>query len=373
MINIKINIYYIYFFLIQVPLFLNLDFSQGSRFDVNPFNSTEYVSLPLSVIIVFLIMLNIKKLLTTHFIFIFLLLTIYLMLNFLAGTHVRAFINYISMLFPLVLYYSLKDYYKNCNTIIIYKIFYRVMSFIVLIKFSTDILFFNTISSTNFVSTYIAIYNYYDYYPFFYVLLIILSLYNLERGINKKFSLLMIFISFPIIFCMESRTFEVLSLFIIFIIYFFKFIKIPIRLLLLIVFLGMVLITLIVAAFHFRVSDASLYVRFEHWDNYFSMFKMINIFFPSFVVYRQEINFGTFHNEALEQFSYFGIIIFYYYYIIIKFFSEVTEDFKAYSFTIATILFIASLLQSNLTNPFLAVVWTNLLLIFKANYRRPQY
>ncbi|WP_143145185.1 hypothetical protein [Arcobacter sp. LA11] len=132
-------------------------------------------------------------------------------------------------------------------------------------------------------------------------------------------------------------------------------------------------LTILISLFDLTPSDPSLKVRFKHWYEYIKNFSFINIIFPSQIAYRQEMNYGTFHNEILEQFSYFGLLIYYYYYIIIKIFSNVKKEFEAYSFTILVVLFIASLLQSNLTNPFLSIVWVNVVLIFKEYNQREQF
>lgn len=363
----------IYLVLILFPIFLSLNFTNGFRFDAHAFNLLGSISIPLSLGLIFvLILINFNKLINLRFVVLFLSITIFLILNFLSGTQSRAMINYIQMLLPIVMYYTLDEYIKKDFYLITYKKFYYILWFVIVSKFILDILLFSDISSIYFLSKYIAIYNYYDYFSFVYILFIIISIYNLEKKIIIKWSFFNILLSYIIIFNMESRLFVALSLLIPLLVLFYKLFKIPLSIIFMFIFLLVVLVTLNIAAFNILPEDPSLYVRFEHWNKYFSIFTYSNFLFPFFNEYRQEINYGSFHNEILEQFSYFGIVVFYYYFIIIKIFSKVKEEFKPYSFCILTILFLGSLLQSNLTNPYLSVIWVSLILIFRKNLAKKE-
>lgn len=369
--NIDNIFQFVLFFLISSPVFISLNISNGLRFDANPFNLLGLPSIPISLIILFLIsILHIKFLIKNlSFLILFFSMLIFLFFNFINGSGIRASIVFLGMLLPIISYIIFSNFIKyKANS---YKIFYNVLFCIFILKLSTDMIVFGNIITPMFIIDSILIYNYYDYFPFFYYLLFILSIYNLINGLSKFFSLVAILFIIIISIYIDSRLYQIGIILspLLFLIY--KLINLRLSIYYNIFFTITIAITLIIGLLDININEASLSERFNHWTHYLYSFNLLTIIFPFYNDYRTGYaSFGTLHNEFLEQFSYFGIIIFYYYFVIIKeLFLKINNKFKFISFLLMFILIIGMLIQSNFSNPYIAILFGLLMAVLKHNHK----
>ena len=99
------------FFLVIVPIFINLDMSEGLRFDINAFNKDK-TSLPLSVfVILILVFFNIQTLLKNKLYILFFFSSLFMViLCTLINGFTRIIITFIQMNFFLISFYIFKKY-----------------------------------------------------------------------------------------------------------------------------------------------------------------------------------------------------------------------------------------------------------------------
>ena len=141
--NVKISskLITLTFLFIIVPVFINLDISQGLRFDINAFNKDK-TSLPLSVLVILLLVFfNFKTLLKNklYVLFFFSSLLMVILCTLINGV-TRIIITFVQMNFFLISFYIFKNMYKNYNKEILLKIFFKTLSFVIILKFIFDIL-----------------------------------------------------------------------------------------------------------------------------------------------------------------------------------------------------------------------------------------
>lgn len=346
------------YLIVIAPIFINLNITQGIRFDANVFNFLGLPSLPMSMIVLFLLTsAYIIRLINVKMMILFFFMVIFLMINFLNGSGIKATIIFFGMLIPIVSYKVFIELLKNrINT---YGSFFNAMVLIFIIKLVTDVILFGGIVTPKFISDQIIIYNYYDYFPFFYYLLIVLSLYNFSIGYKKIFSTIIAVVAWSVIIFTDSRLYQFSAFLIPIILFIFKIMRLKLNIYFNTIFVLVILITLVVALSEYLPLEASLSERFLHWINYFKTFTIWNFIFPFNNEYRMGYgSTGSFHNEILEQFSYFGVIIFYYYLFIIKdIFVSVESNFKPYSFLIMFVLVFGTLIQLNFSNPYIGVLF----------------
>jgi hypothetical protein len=382
--NIWANYYiYIIFFIIFSPIFLSLDFSNGPKFDANFYNIYSKPSIPISFLVVALIsMFSLKRLLVNkQLVYLFLFIFIYIILNLYNGT-TRAIITGLGMLLPLVSFYIFKNLLNSTSNI--YKRMYIALFSIIILKFIFDlnILYLsnanieaaiNNLSNIHFNTPYylidkIGIYSYFDYFSFIYYLAAVLSIYNIVNNIMTKKSILLIIISSIVVLDTNSRLFiyGIYLLPILFI--FYKITKFKLETYFYLFMVTSVSISLAIGFVNFNFSDISLATRNNLVYDFFDNFSFINLLLPFTNQHRID-TLGSFHNELLEIFSFFGLIIIYYYYLIMKIFSGVNEEYKLISFLLMFIIIIGALIQINISNPYIGIMLGMILAVLSLNYK----
>lgn len=363
---------FLLFFLIVIPLFLNLNFSGGVRFDASPFNFLGLPSLPLMLI--FFSVLALLNILNYRFkmselVLVFLVL-ITLFLSFIMSQNFRIVLLAFGMVLPIffvqLFITLLKVLRVDFEKVDFVAHFFAAISIMILIKFLTDLAFFGTVYSEFFIFSDVVIYNSFDYFPVVYILAIVLSVNNMYEGSFKKLSLLVIGISLLCATMSYSRLFAVFSVIAVPIYVLFRSLQLRSRQVTFITSLFCIVITIGVAVLALKTSDQSLITRFSHWYLFFSSFGVLDIIFPFWNSYRIEMNWGTFHNELLEIYSYYGFVFFLYLYVLNNIFTSP----GVYRYTLTTLLFlflIGGLIQLNLTNPYVVLIISGLCASIKCN------
>ncbi|WP_155730821.1 hypothetical protein [Pseudoalteromonas luteoviolacea] len=244
--------------------------------------------------------------------------------------------------------------------------FYTAISAMILIKFTTDVAFFGTVYSEYFVFSNIVIYNSFDYFPAVYILAIVLSVNNLYEKKLEKLSVLVIGVSLICSVMSYSRLFAVLAVVAVPTYIVIRSLQLRSGQIALVTSMFSIAVTIGVALLALNTTDQSLITRFSHWYSFFSSFEALDVIFPFWNAYRIEMSWGTFHNELLEIYSYYGFIFFMYLYILSNVFTSSGE----YRYTLVTLLFfflIGGLIQLNLTNPYVALIISALCSSIKCN------
>lgn len=380
---------YIFFLLLLVPIFISLDFSQGLLFDAYVWNKYKYPSIPLSsLILLFFSIIYYKKLLENKLLMIFtFLIFVYVIINYFLGINRTLFVG-LGMLIPFYSYIVFREYLKS-HKYNYYNVFFITLSIIILFKIVTDIslhyqinylkipvfeysysaadasrlyTFVKHYSITNmstvfFGSINFTIYNYFDYFPFVYYIIIILSIYNIIKGKMTVLSILITILSILVVHDTYSRLY-IYSIYLtplLFIFYYVTKFRLDIYMYLFI--FTAISITLYLGLNIIDVSSLgpSLASRYEKWYTYCLNFDVIHFLIPGLNIYRQE-HLGSLHNEFLEIFSYFGLLIFFYFYLLRRLFFELNKNYSLIIYFLMFIYFIGSLIQSNFTNPYIAII-----------------
>ncbi|WNL33959.1 hypothetical protein QT384_01915 [Arcobacter cryaerophilus gv. pseudocryaerophilus] len=108
--------------------------------------------------------------------------------------------------------------------------------------------------------------------------------------------------------------------------------------------------------YDFNISDESLQTRNMHALGYFNDFSFINILLPFINEYRINTPSSSFHNEFLEIWSFFGLVLFYYLFLLRNVFLNVDRKFNLIAYLIIFILLIGMTIQLNLTNPYIGII-----------------
>ena len=165
-------------------------------------------------------MVNMEKMVI---IILFVFATIYVLANLYYGT-TRSLIVYVGMFLTPISYHLFFNIFKCHN--MVYNKMYISLSIIIIIKFVVDFLFIYLNNCVNcddiefllylkdlnykyhdFITPSISIYSFYDYFPFIYYLVVILSIHNLIHKKFFKMSLLLIVIANISILDTRSRLF----------------------------------------------------------------------------------------------------------------------------------------------------------------------
>lgn len=363
---------FLLFFIIIAPLFLNLNFSAEIRFDASPFNKLGMPSLPLILIV--LSVLGVLNVLNYRFkiielLFIFLLI-VTIFFSYSVTQNLRLLFLAFGMLMPLffaqIIVRLLRFTRVDFSKIDFVLHFYLAISIMIIVKFTSDVVFYGAIYSEYFISNKVVIYNSYDYFPIVYVFSITLSINNIYNGNLKKFSILIILISLSCALMSHSRLFAMLSIISIPVYIIFRKVKFSFGFITVVTTFFCAVITIGIALVSFKTDDQSLITRFGHWMSFFESLQSVEIILPFLNTYRGEMNWGTFHNELLEIYSFFGFLLFLYLYIL----SNQFKSYGKYKYSLKTLLFfflIGSLVQLNLTNPYIALVVSALFSSLKCN------
>ena len=382
------NKIFIVLFLILSPIYISLDFSNGLKFDAFAGNMYSKPSVPISLFIILILGLcNVKRILIDKKISIFLIfIALYIIVNLYYGTN-RAFIVGCGMLIPLVSFCIFKSYFMYKTNVYAF-IFFTIFS-IICIKFLTDVIhiYFYDFTQSMIIATnglehakykfntviylipQIKIYSYYDYFPFLYYLAIVLSFNNIiNKKLIKSFIFFTIIVNIAVIFT-ASRLF-IYGIYLIPILYvFYKITSFKLTTYFYLSMFVSILITLIIGFINFNINDISIGTRNLLAYNYLSTFKFFNILFPFINEHRLQTQ-GSFHNEFLEIFSFFGLLVIYYYYLIKKIFCDVNEKYKIISFFLMFIIVIGGLIQLNISNPCVGIILGMVLAICSKDLRK---
>ncbi len=349
------------FVIILCPIFISLDFSQGLKFDqFNDYTKYKYPSIPISVLIISVLSIyNFKDLLFNKRIqILFFLVLMYMCINLYFGI-TRAAIVGPGMMFIVVSYFIFLRIINNRN---VYKFFYMALSFVIIMKLLFDISFHENLNPNHmkFISQYFIIknfkiYNYYDYFPFIYFLATALSVHNLLQRRHLILSIVVLVASNVAIIVTESRLFMYSIYLIPFLYIFYQFTKLSLeRYFYLFLFVSLAT-TLIVSFFGFKLSDPGLLSRYNHIHKYFGNFSLVNLIFPFLNQHRIETS-GSLHNELLEIFSFFGFVIVYYLFLLREMFCNTNREFKFISYLLMFVLIIGTLIQINISNPYVGII-----------------
>lgn len=392
--------YFLILFLITIisPIFVNYDPNFGINLDSYYWNKYKYPSI--STALLFIIILSIFSikylLLQKKFRFLLIGIVFFSALNLTFGLE-RSLILSAGMLLPFTSYHLTVKYFTRIDYEMKYNALYFVLTAIILVKMFFDVgLYFNVNDAvismfTNnpygnskatynvlaqqnnmlltmfFISNKIAIYNYFAYFGFIYYLMIVLSMYNL---INKKLPLLstlMIILSYLIVINTNSRLFIYgiyLSPLLIFWFYISKQ-RLSLNSHYFIFLLIVIFITIFVGNYHFENINLghSLMARLHHWQEYFDNFSFIQVIAPFFNEYRQQLR-GSLHNELLEIFSFFGLLVFVYMWLLKDLFVQIEDRFKIISYLLMFILIFGMLIQLNITNSYIGILFGSILGLF---------
>tara|TARA_B110000503_G_scaffold15372_1_gene21578 strand:- start:207 stop:1061 length:855 start_codon:yes stop_codon:yes gene_type:complete len=263
------------------------------------------------------------------------------------------------MMFIVVSYFIFLRIINNRN---VYKFFYMALSFVIIMKLLFDISFHENLNPNHmkFISQYFIIknfkiYNYYDYFPFIYFLATALSVHNLLQRRHLILSIVVLVASNVAIIVTESRLFMYSIYLIPFLYIFYQFTKLSLeRYFYLFLFVSLATI-LIISFFGFKLSDPGLLSRYNHIHKYFGNFSLVNLIFPFLNQHRIETS-GSLHNELLEIFSFFGFVIVYYLFLLREMFCNTNREFKFISYLLMFVLIIGTLIQINISNPYVGII-----------------
>lgn len=347
--------------LIVCPVFLSMSFSGGLRLDADPFNNLGAPSLPLSIIFCSVFMLtHLKHLKLKNRDAVFLcLIAFFVVFNVLFGSGFRAVIVGFSIIFFVLNYSFWRGYLSGISTDSLLRGFYLGLSFLLFVKLTTDLLLLGEMFSKYFVLQSIVIYNYYDYFPFVYMVLFVVSLQFLFS--KKYYALSMFNIAHSLLFLSESPsrlffygTFIAAALFFSRMIVRIKF-NIFYYFSLCVVVAGTVTAAIFYAH---EVSDLSLSERFLHWNHFLGAMDVYSLFLPFLNEYRVTLVSGSLHNEFLEIFSFFGLLFFVFLNNIKHYVCSSSPLVYDSLYVLTVVLIFGMLIQLNMTNPYIVVFFS---------------
>lgn len=383
---------YLIIFIILCPIYINLDFSTGIHFDSYYFNRYGRPSIPISLILLFFIFLfNIKIFFNKKnklLLLLIILISFFIIVNIFYNNQ-RALIVGVGILLPFISYSIVGKLFKKDK--FIYNKLYLTLFFIIIVKLVFDMIMYNNIinlneqntsdvflliqhkvlqnhhfsifSTPNFINPFFVIYNYFDYFPFIYFLAVILSLFNLLNKKLIKLSIILLLVSFVVILDTGSRLF-IYSLYLLPILAIFYYItKYKLKYYYILFIIVSLILTMIIGLLDFKMSDVSLLSRYNLAHSYFNNFSFSQVLFPFLNEFRINLS-GSLHNEMLEIFSYFGFVTVLYYTLLCKLFLNVNKEYQILSYFIMFVILIGALIQINLGNPYLGIIFGMVLGIF---------
>lgn len=341
-----------------LPIFLSLDLSSGLRFDGGAFNYLGMPSLPVGFLFIFLLMARDVLLLRLGYGMygLMIMLAVWLLVSVGLYPELTPKLLFVSTVIFLHVYSM--TYFRELGEMRVFGVgeFLRVGFVIIFVKFVCDIVLLGNISSDRFIVDSIVIYNYYDYFPFLYFVLICGALAGamFTGHMRNACALVLLYV---IVLSTESRVFMALSLAAPLMLIVFKLVKFRT----VVLFFGIILcvaisIFLSVVEFEELLVDDGLAVRLEHWKQFVDHLDIVSFLLPSLNQYRVENPRISLHNEYFELFSLFGWFLLVYVLYAARFLYR-----KAFLDPLfCTILFgliIAGLIQINYSNPYVAVVF----------------
>lgn len=363
---------FVLFLLLMCPVFISLNFSSGFRFDADPFNYLGAPSVPVSFLLLLAVYVwvGIKATMELRACILVVSSLFYLILNLQYGSGLRAVFVFFGMLVPVLNFYCLKSYFlRRGYDGLLFVRFYYALSFLVLIKFSVDVLVYSEFCSKYFIFPWVAIYNYYDYFPFVYLCGMLLSLRLFFTG-RRILPVAVFWVSLLCLFYTHSRLWLGLGVFLVPLYVLVKLSRLTIGVVFVSGLMFVVMLTFLAGMLDFSVAESSATERFSHWRSFFSSFTPVDFLLPFLNEYRVDTPSGSFHNELLEIFSYFGPVLIVYLMVIKDIFTQVKPEYRCVTTTLVFCLLMGGLVQLNMTNPYVGIVWSTLLACVVMNSRR---
>lgn len=241
---------------------------------------------------------------------------------------------------------------------------YIPMSIIFLLKFTIDLVVYDKLTQF-FLFSNIYIYNFADYFPVFYLLLVSIALRFMNQNthaLHKAFASMMIILSCAMIYMMLSKTIFYTLITFLCICGLFKYTKYNLKVnysLLSLFFFSFVAIYMVVSFLlygSFENGKTSLAVRSGIIYIFFSNLEFSDIFFPVISKGKSLLQHGM-HNEYIEIYSALGLpfFIFFYFYLWV----EIRKIFyidKTIGLLLFLLVFFASLTQVNLLQSYSGIL-----------------
>jgi hypothetical protein len=105
-------------------------------------------------------------------------------------------------------------------------------------------------------------------------------------------------------------------------------------------------------------SDLSFYERFYHWGEFLNSLTALDLFIPSLNQYRSGLV-GSFHNELLDFYSYFGLLILPATYVVFRIFSSVADPASRGVKVFFAVMLSGMLIQNNFSH-----LWSAILIFY---------
>ena len=352
--------------LIFTPIFFGYDLQNGSFVtDVNILVSERilsFPSFPLGIGIVLLgFLFTLREANLIQFITLNLFFGLLSILIFFYTENIRHFAYNISILVGSSAYYLGKYYALKFDKESLLYSLGVILNLLIYSKLAADIFFYDSFFSDYFLLEGFVIYNLYDYFPIIYLITAAISILLLK--VNFYLSFISFLGSFIVLF-----TFSRFYIFAVFLLYFLSIIRIhkvkPFQSLT----LSILFVIILTGIFPFFAEifnpDPSLSLRVFHWQNFFVSTDIVGLFFPFINDYRSGINTGTFHNEFLDPYSYFGIFYFALIVIVVIKINNLEINTRIALIPFFIVLIFGMLIQNNFSQPYNALLVFFLLGIF---------
>lgn len=334
--------------LLFIPIFITYVPGLGFITSANPFNLFELPSVPLGGILLPFIAIFSLRVRTLVMLSMAIIVTaIYGVFLWQFSGLYRQFFYVVSLSIAMTAYYLGSTTFKNTQGLGTIRILKNILIGIVLVKLIFD-LASGSLMTDFFIHPKLSIYNFYDYFPVVYFFLFTMSLELFFRT-GRSWHILGIVLGL-LVFLTWSRLFQLAVIFSL-IYYVCQIYLINKNTQITLTIASVLMLTFFVALFIDlnEINDASLHERFKHWEEFFSSVSAIDFIFPFLNPYRQELKSGTFHNEILDIFSYFGAGVF----ILFLFFHNVVSvkdrSARRVITIIITIFILGSVIQNNIT------------------------
>lgn len=337
-------------FAIFAPVFVGI---RGGSFvfDINVFNPGDFPALPLSVIVIVVLSPWVWRRISKGDV-------ILITASLLGGAFVFVSGMYRGLSYALAVICALCSYRiarlmaNRCYNKDLVSILFWVCALLVAIKFFADWFVFGRAITGSFLISHLRIYNFYDYYPFVFLLLALGSV--VTTGLQ---SLLLFGLSLLVVFS-DSRFF-IGSVFLFYLIYYSGGKKLSPGVIAcvagLIIFVG----TLVAVVVPQMAFDGSLSERFSHWRIFLGSLTVGDLFFPAFNEYRQSVRYGSFHHELMDLFSYYGVLAGVFLIFIFLGFVKVQRRYRGASLSFFLVLSTGVLVQNNFSH-----LWSSVILFY---------
>ena len=357
---------YLVLFLIFIPIFFGYDFQEAAFVtDINILVSERVLSFPSFPVGIGIVLvgffLTLKERNLIQFVSLNLFFGLLSILIFFYTENIRHFAYNISILVGSSAYFLGKYYGDRFSKETLLFSLGIVLNTIIYFKLVTDIFFHESFFSDYFLSEGFVIYNLYDYFPIIYLITAAISI--LLFRVNFYLSFISFLASFVVLF-----SFSRFYIFAVFLLYFFSILRIhkvkPFQTLT----ISILFVIILTGIFPFFAEifnpDPSLSLRVFHWQNFFISTDLVGLFFPFINDYRSGISSGTFHNEFLDPYSYFGIFYFALIVIVVIKINNLEINTRIALIPFFVVLIFGMLIQNNFSQPYNALLVFFLLGIF---------